>query len=64
MAIREGRLLICDRCGRIAFEDLIGEDAHLIKEDGWRYGNLCDDGKTLCPFCNAILRAKGEVYGA
>ena len=59
--IKYGRLVVCENCGRVAFEEMnlggrIGEHIYAIKEEGWRYGDQHDDNVTLCPCCHALFK--------
>lgn len=67
MGIKKGRLVVCDHCGRVKFDELklYLSDAlpeYVSKEEGWRYGYLHEDNVTLCPYCYSLFK-NGYITG-
>lgn len=62
MGIKKGRLVVCDHCGRVKFDELKSEAEYDIKEEGWRYGYLHEDNVTLCPCCYSLFK-NGYITG-
>lgn len=58
--IKEGRLLVCDRCGRTEFKE--GNKCETYKWNGawWTLISGEDNGKSLCPACKALLESVTE----